>query len=80
MAFYEQKDWEYFLSIVDDKENLHEKWEDWFKAYSKLKAHLVSEGLVVRDVKVNINELMDYCLDRKIKIDGKARSMFVQTK
>ena len=80
MAYYEKEDWEFFLSIVDDKENLHEKWEDWFKSYSNLKAHLISEGIVVRDIKININELVDYCLDRKIKIDGKARAQFVQTK
>jgi len=80
IAYYEMKDWDYFLSIIEDRESMHDTWDDWFKAYSKLKTHLFSEGFSVKEVSININELIDYCIDRKIKNDGKARSQFVRTK
>jgi hypothetical protein len=80
IAYYEKKDWEYFLSIIDDRESMHESWDDWFNAFSKLKAQLVADGFVVKEVPINITELIDYCRNRKIKNDGNARSQFVQTK
>lgn len=80
VAYYEKQDWDYFLSTVEDRESMHDSWDDWFKAYSKLKSQLITEGFLVKEVSININELIDYCIDRKIKNDGKARSQFVQTK
>jgi hypothetical protein len=59
---------------------MHNSWDDWFKAYSKLKTQLIKDGFFVKEVSININELINYCIDRKIKNDGKARSQFVQTK
>jgi hypothetical protein len=80
IAYYEKKDWEYFLSIISDKENMHDSWDDWYKDFIKLKTNLVSNGFLVRDITININELIEYCNERNIKIDGKARSQYVQTK
>jgi len=80
IAYYEKKDWNYFLSIIEDKESMHDSWDDWHKAYLKTKTQLISEGFFVKVVSINIIELIDYCLDRKIKNDGKARSQFVMTK
>jgi hypothetical protein len=80
LAYYRKEDWDYFLSIIDDRENMHETWEEWFKAYTKLKVKLMSEGFFIKEVTVNIRELMAYCMTRNIKNDGAARSQFVQTK
>ena len=80
IAYYEKKDWGYFLSIIADRESMHESWDDWYKAFSELKVKLISQGFIVREVIIDLNELTDYCIDRKIKNDGKARSQFVMTK
>ena len=80
IAYYEKKDWDYFLSVIADRHSMHKSWDDWYEAYSKLKANLISQGFFVREIKVDINELIDYCIDKKILNDGKARSQFVMTK
>lgn len=77
IAYYEKKDWEQFLSIIDDKENMFETWEEWHQSFLRLKKHLKQQGFIVNTVKVNLNELVDYCIERKVKIDGKSRSQFV---
>ena len=78
MAFNKKEDWENFLGIIDDRQNMYDTWDEWHEAYLKLKNQLISEGLEVIDVEVNLNKLAKYCRSKGIKIDGKARSQFVQ--
>jgi hypothetical protein len=80
LAYYRKKDWEKFIRIVDDRQSLHDNWNDWHRAFLKTKSHLISLGLEVTDIEIDLNELTDYCKLRGIKNDGKARSQFVHTK
>ena len=48
------------------------------KLIKKQKKDLISQGFVVNDFVVNIDELISYCKINGIKNDGKARSQFVQ--
>ena len=80
LAFYEKKDWAYFLSVADDRENLEDEWEDWFRTYLKFKLELIGQGFSVTDVIINVRELMEYCAKNNLKNDGSARSQFVASK
>ena len=80
MAFINKKDWDYFLSIISDREKMPESWDDWYKNYMKLKLELVSHGFQVRDITIDFRDLINYCDERNIKIDGKARAQYVQSK
>lgn len=77
MAFYRPEDWSRLLSIVDDKEVFHDTWEQWHQQYQSSKKQLESEGLIVNDVVVNIDDLISFCFQYGIKNVGKARSRFV---
>lgn len=78
LAYYRKKDWNRFIKIIDDRESMHDTWDEWHKAFLKAKEELVSQGFEVADVKINLNKLKNYCESRGIKNDGKARSQFVQ--
>ena len=80
LAFYEKKDWAYFLSVADDRESLEDEWEDWFKNYLKFKLDLIAIGFTVKDINVDIRELLEYCAKNNLKNDGNARSQFVALK
>lgn len=80
LAYYRKEDWKRFIKIIDDRENMHDTWKNWHKAFVKTKRDLVSHGFEVTDVIIDLDELMNYCEMRGIKNDGKARSQFVQTK
>ena len=80
IAYYEKKDYDYFLRIIDDRESMHDSWEEWHQAFLILKNQLVSKGFPVKVVIVDLKELIDYCNNKKIKNDGKARSRFVADK
>jgi len=80
LAYYKEKDWKRFLESIDDKESMHDTWEDWHNAFLKTKVELISQGFIVNDFVVEIDELEDYCKKRGIKNNGKARSQFVANK
>lgn len=80
LAYYKETDWERFLESIDDRDSMHANWTDWHKAYLKLKNGLISQGFIVNDFVVDIDELRHYCLLRGIKNDGKARSQYVSNK
>ncbi len=80
LAYYNKRDWERFLKIINDRENMHDTWSEWHKDFLKVKNELTAQGLEVIDVEIDLNELTDYCKMRGIKNDGKARSQFVQAK
>ena len=77
LAFYRKKDWKRFLDSIDDRSSMHETWEEWHNAYFKTKKDLISQGFIVHDFNINIDDLTKYCQERGIKNDGKARSQFV---
>lgn len=77
LAYYKEKDWKRFLESIDDKDSMHNTWEEWHKAYLKTKKDLISHGFIVKDFVVDIDELINYCKMRRIINDGKARSQFV---
>jgi len=80
LAYYEKRDWKRFLKSIDDSHRMHDTWEEWHKEYNKAKKNLRSEGFVVTEIVVDIDELQNYCKVRGIKNNGKARSGFVVDK
>jgi len=80
IAYYERKDWDLFLSVIDDREEVEDTWEEWYKGFRKAKMDLISRGLNVKEVNINVNDLIDYCLERKIKNNGKTRSQYAAEK
>ena len=80
MAYYKKKDWKRFLKLIDDRENMHETWEEWERAYKKTKKELSDLGFDVQDVVVNLNELTTYCKNQGIQNTVSARSQFVENK
>ncbi|QXP60860.1 hypothetical protein [Olleya sp. HaHaR_3_96] len=77
LAYYRRKDWKKFLKMIDDKDAMHDSWNDWHKSFLKTKHGLISKGFIVNDFIVDLDKLKIYCSNRNLKIDGKARSQFV---
>ncbi len=77
LAYYRRKDWKNFLKMIDDKDSMHDSWEDWHKSFLRTKQILISKGFIVNDFIVDLDKLKIYCSNKGLKIDGKARSQFV---
>lgn len=80
LAYYRKKDWKRLLDTIDDKESMHATWKEWHKSFLDGKNKLIKNGFEVKEVEVDIEELIAYCKFRGIKNDGEARSQYVTNK
>jgi len=80
IAFYAREDWERLLSISIDKNKLENSWEKWYENYRKAKIEFLAQVIITYDVRVSLDELIEFCKQRNLKIDGAARSRFVAGK
>lgn len=80
LAYYRKKDWKRFLNLIDDRESMHDTWNEWHQDFLKLKKELTAKGLEVLEIEIDLDELTNYCKLKGIRNDGKARSQFVQSK
>lgn len=80
LAYYRKENWKRFLNSIDDRKSMHETWEEWHEAFLNTKKKLILNGFIVRDVVIDIDELNEYCRNKGIKNDGKARSMFASSR
>lgn len=80
IAYYRKKDWDRFITIIDDRENMHDTWKEWHKAFLKIRKDMIAQGFELVTTEIDLDELINYCDRKGIKNDGKARSQFVQEK
>jgi hypothetical protein len=77
LAFYRKKDWNKFLSMIDDRDIMFDTWKEWHKSYLRTKKKLSDNGFKVNDFEVDIAKLDKYCQENRLKNNGKTRSQFV---
>jgi len=80
VAYYREEDWKRFLDSIDDRNSMHETWHEWHEAYLNTVKGLKAKGFKVRQITVDLDELLQYCREKGIKNTGKARSQFVSIK
>jgi hypothetical protein len=78
LGYYQKEDWSEFIEMIDDRERMHDTWEEWHKDFLKMFKKLRKNGFKVRKVIVHLDKLELYCTKREIPIDGSARSRFIQ--
>ena len=66
LAYYRKKDWKKFLRIIDDKESMHETWNEWYNDFQKVKNELTAKGFEVINVEIDLDELTNFCRLRRI--------------
>ncbi len=69
LAYYKKKDWFRFLKMIDDRESMFDTWKEWNKSFSKTEQGLISQGFVVNEIIVDLEELKKYCNTHGLKND-----------
>lgn len=76
LAYYREEDWERFLNSIDDRDKMHDTWQEWHESYIKARNGLKAQGFKVRQIVIDIDELSKFCKDKGVKNTGQARSEF----
>ncbi len=80
IAWYRREQWQRLRQISADVEFLEETYEEWLKEATKALGELEKAGVSVTKVDVDVEELLKWCKDQGIAVDGGSRSRFVADK
>lgn len=78
VATYSKAEYLELLALSDDRDQMDATWEEWTKSKNKTVKNLRKQGLRVEEVEVRLTELVLFCRERGLKINGKSRAMFAR--
>ena len=76
IAFYTREEWHILKQVVSDPDVLDDTYEDWQQGLGNLIETFAKEGVDFRKVDINVSELVRWCTEQGIPINGKARAQF----
>lgn len=77
---YIKEDYEEILKISSDRDNLDATWEEWKINQENVKKQIKLSGFKVIDIIVKPRELVSYCREKGMEINGQSRSNFISYK
>lgn len=75
-AVYREDQWDRLVELSIDPENLSEDYQSWKALFEKTTAFLKEQGLKVKNVQVDVEELKNWCQKKNIDLNGEARSQY----
>jgi hypothetical protein len=80
IACYRSEDWARLREISEDADDLEESWQEWKTANDRFLRDCLSRGFVCYEVQVDLDELIAFCRQRRIPVNGDFRAMFAAEK
>ena len=81
VAWYRARDWNRLRQICADPEALEESHGEWLRTANRILREVEKrDGVRMRKVIVDLDELVEFCHREGIALDAKARSRFVAEK
>jgi hypothetical protein len=79
-AWYRPEQWQRIREISADADDLHESYLEWLRSAEERLKEIRSMGLRAEKVDVHSEELIAWCNERGLEINGEARSSYVAEK
>ena len=80
IGHYREEDYEEFLNLSEDREDMDDTWLEWKNNKTNAIKNLKNMEIKPIDVLVIPKELVNYCRENGMKINGKSRSNFISFK
>ena len=80
IAWYRPDQWTLLRALASDPEVLENTYGEWLHFATKKMEDLRKEGIVVKKVDVDVQELAAWCQSRDRVLNGDARASFVTDK
>jgi len=77
---YRKEDYQEILSLSKDRDNLDATWEDWKKNKKNAVKRFRKMGVKTIDIIVIPKELVQYCRENGLEINGDSRAAFISYK
>jgi hypothetical protein len=80
ISTYLKEDYNEILQISEDRDNMDGTWDEWKVNKDRAVSELRSLGTVVIDIIVRPDDIMKFCLEKGVPINGDSRAHYVQEK
>ena len=77
VAWFNEEDWARLLEISNDRDTLENSHSEWLRYAEETVRKLDKQGLEIQKVTVVPDELLSWCNERSIPVDGEARTGYV---
>jgi len=77
---YRKKDYQEILKLSEDRQDMNATWEAWKKKRAEAINNFKKLGITTIDILVTPEELVNYCREKGLKINGAARAEYVRYK
>lgn len=77
VAWFDREQWGLLRRVAADREKLDDTFEEWEANARRALANLKSDGVDAKPFEVRISELLQWCAERNLTIDGAARAEYV---
>jgi len=78
IAWYDEKQWEKMRACSVDKDQLHETYSDWLVEAEKTFKGMAREGITVKKVYVDVDQLQAWAGKQMLPINGRSRAGYAQ--
>ena len=76
IAWYKPDQWQRLREISEDRDELEETHGEWQNLAEKALKDFAAQGLSVTKATVDTEELLRWCNERGLKVNGKSRSQY----
>ena len=76
VAWYQPDQWETLQNVAVDRDKLEETYAEWLADAERVVKQLQQKGLRVIKVDIQVTDLMLWCENQRIPLDGEARSKY----
>ncbi|MEW6350614.1 MAG: hypothetical protein AB1646_16250 [Thermodesulfobacteriota bacterium] len=80
VAWYRPEQWHRLLEVSADRHELEDTWAEWYANATKFVLRMRSLGVKLLPFHVDVEELVRWCKERGLPIDGGSRSELVAQK
>ena len=77
ICWFQSEQWERLIEISEDREELDDNYEEWRKNASRAFDDIISHGKKVRKMRVNLEDLLAWCNENGVPVNGRSRANYV---
>ena len=76
LAVFREEDWPRLREEADDADALEASWQEWERNLIATEDQLDRLGIKYREIVVDLDELADFCTEKRMANTAEARSVF----
>jgi len=76
IAWYRREQWSLLKKVSADAEELEDGYDEWQQNAEQTIQKFIAQGMQIRKVDIDVNELVQWCQAKGIAVDGRSRSQY----